>query len=101
MAEFDEIKYERDYSRETINAKMEIMIDEQWHDCVIINISPSGAKLYVGMKVNRGKDALIQIGEFGQFNATVAWCHDDEIGVKFNHDPLEMTRVLIGLASCG
>lgn len=101
MSDFDEIKYERDYPRETLRTKAEIMIDEQWHDCVIINISPSGAKLNIGLEVSRGKDVLIKIGELGQFNATVAWFHDDEIGVKFDHDPSEMTRVLIELESHG
>lgn len=101
MSDFDEIEYERDYPRETLRTKAEIMIDEQWHDCVIINISPSGAKLNIGLEVSRGKDVLIKIGELGQFNATVAWFHDDEIGVKFDHDPSEMTRVLIELESHG
>ena len=99
MAEFDEVEYQRDYPRETICSKVEIMIDGHWHDCVISNISPSGAKMYIGRKVNRGAGAIIKLGEFGQFNATVAWCYGDEIGVKFDHDPTEMTRVLIGLAS--
>lgn len=101
MSEFDDIEYDRDYPRESIRVKSKIMIDEQWHDCVIVNISPSGAKLNIGLEVSRGKDVLIQVGELGQFNATVAWCRDDEIGVKFDHDPSEMTRVLIKLESQG
>ena len=101
MTEFDGVEYDRDYPRETRRTKAEIMIDEQWNDCVIVNISPSGAKLNIGLEVSRGKDVLIQIGEYGPFNATVAWCHGDEIGVKFDHDPSEMTRVLIGLESQG
>jgi len=101
MSDFDEIEYERDYPRETLRTKAKIMIDEQWHDCVIINISPSGAKLNISLEVSRGKAALIRIGELGQFNATVAWCHDDEIGVKFDHDPSEMTRVLMEMESHG
>lgn len=101
MAGFDETDYERDYPREIISTKAAVMIDGQWRDCVISNISPSGAKLYVGMNVNRGADVLIQLGEFGQFNATVAWWYGDEIGVKFNHDPLEMNKVLIALDSQG
>lgn len=101
MSDFDETEYERDYPRETLRTRAEIMIDEQWHDCVIINISASGAKLNIGLEVSRGKAALIKIGEFGPFNATVAWCRGDEIGVKFDHDPSEMTKVLIELESRG
>ena len=101
MAGFDDTEYERDYPRETLSAKAAIMIAGQLRECMISNISPSGAKLYVGIKVERGADVLIQLGEFGQFNATVAWCYGEEIGVRFNHDPQEMAHVLIGLASHG
>ena len=99
MAEFDEPVYERDYAREIINAAAEVMIGEHWLDCVIIDISSSGAKLQVGREVDWGKSVLIQLGEFGQFSATVVWCRDGDIGVKFNHDPLEMTSMLIRLTS--
>ncbi|MEO8331813.1 MAG: PilZ domain-containing protein [Gallionella sp.] len=99
MAGFDDAEYERDFPRETVRTKAEIMIDEKWHDCVITNISSSGARLYVRLDVSRGRDVRIQIDRFGQFNATVAWCYGDEIGVTFDHDPAEMTNVLIGLSS--
>lgn len=99
MAGFDETAYERDYPRESLCAKTQIMLDELWQECLIVNISPSGAKLYVGRQISRGTGVIIKIGEFGQFSATVAWCHGDEIGVKFDHDPLEMTHVLIGMSS--
>lgn len=99
MAEFDEPVYERDYPREIINADAEVMIDEQWLDCVIVDISPSGAKLQVSREVDWGKSVFIQLGEFGQFSATVVWCRGGEIGVKFDHDPLAMTSVMIGLTS--
>jgi hypothetical protein len=101
MSDFDDIEYDRDYPREAIRVESKIMIDEQWHDCVIVNISPSGAKVNIDLEVSRGTAAIIQIGESGQFNATVAWCCDDQIGVKFDHDPSEMTRVLIELESHG
>jgi hypothetical protein len=101
MSEFDDTEYDRDYPREAILVESKIMIDEQWHDCVIVNISPSGAKVNIALEVSRGKDVLILIGKSGQFNATVAWCRDDQIGVKFDHDPAEMTRVLMELESHG
>jgi hypothetical protein len=101
MAEFDDAGYGRIYPRENLRTEAEIMIDEQWHDCVIVNMSPSGARLNIALDVSRGKDAVIKIGEFGRFNATVAWCQGNEIGVKFDHDASEMTRVLIELESRG
>ena len=99
MAGFDDGDYERDYPRENLRTKAEIRVDEHWHDCTISNISASGARLNVVLSAGRGKDVVIKIGEFGEFNATVAWCSGKEIGVKFDHDPLEMNQVMIGLAS--
>jgi hypothetical protein len=99
MSEFDDIEYQRDSPREAICSKAEIMIGERWHDCVIANISPSGARLYVDQKPSRGMAVFIKLSELGQFSATVAWCRGDEVGVKFDHDPSEMTRVLIQLES--
>jgi hypothetical protein len=101
MAEFDDAGYGRNYPRENLRTEAEIMIDEQWHDCVIVNMSPSGARLNIVLEVSRGKDVIIKIGAYGRFNATVAWCRDNEIGVKFDHDASEMTRVLIELESRG
>lgn len=99
MIGFDDADYERDYPREPANTQTGIMCNGQWHDCVITNISASGAKLSLSLNISRGKDVTIKLGEFGQFNATVAWCSGGEIGVRFDHDPLEMTRVLIAMAS--
>lgn len=95
MSGFDDIEQDRVYPRETLHTSAEIMVDEQWHDCSLVNISPTGARLHISLQVERGKDAVIKLGEYGKFKATVAWCHDGEVGVKFDHDPAEMTRVLI------
>jgi hypothetical protein len=100
MAEFDETEYERDYPREILGAEVKILIDEYWHDCVLINISASGAKIYVGKKIARGMPVSIKIGS-GDLNATVAWCRGDEAGVKFDHDPSEVTRLILELESRG
>ena len=97
MSDFDEAGYDRDSPREIIRVRAEIMIDERWHDCVITNISPSGARLHLIEKSSRGTAVFLKIGELGKFSATVAWCNGDEMGVKFDHDPSEMTRVLIEL----
>ena len=97
MAETDKAGYEREYPRETVRTKAEIMIDRQWHDCLITNISKAGARLYKKLNVSRGMDVLIRIGEAGQFNAKVAWCMGDEFGMKFDHNPIVMTRVMAGM----
>ena len=101
MSDFDDIEPDRDYFREAIRAKTKIMIDELWHDCEIVDISPTGAKLRIDRKTSRGMAVFIKIGEFGPFSATVARCMGNEVGVKFDRDPQEMTRVLIKLSSNG
>jgi len=98
MAEFNEGDYERSFPRETIRTKAEIMLEGQWHDCVITNISLVGARLYVRLNASRGMDANLNIREYGQFNATVAWCTEDEVGLKFEHDPSAITTVMNGLS---
>jgi len=102
MSDFDDDSvYERDFPRETFCAKMEINVDGVWSDCVLINISASGAKLYAGKDMQRGKDVIIKIGDLGEFYATVAWVHGDEMGVKFDHNPDEINQMMIKLESLG
>jgi hypothetical protein len=99
MADFDERGYERDHSREPVRTKAKIMIEKIWHDCVITNISPAGARLFAQFNVSRGRTVRLQIGEHGQLNANVIWCIGDEIGLEFNDVPAEMRDVLLALAS--
>ena len=99
MAESDELENKRDYPRETVRAKARLLVDEQWHDCLITNISSVGARLYLRMSVDTGKSVRIQIGEFGQYDATVIWCFGDETGLKFEHDPEQMSNLMMALAS--
>lgn len=101
MADFDEVEHDRDYPREILHTKAEIKIDGHWHECVLVNISSTGAKLNIDRKTSRGMAVFVRIGEFGPFSATVAWSQGDEVGVKFDHDPLEMTRVLMELEKRG
>ena len=98
MSDLEDKDYAREFTREPIRVKAEIMIDGGWQDCVITNISPFGARLYAGLKANLGTAVSIKIGESGKLSATVIWIQGDEIGVKFDDDQSEMARVLIELA---
>ena len=101
MLEPDSAEYKRKDTRETILTQAKIMVDGDWRNCRILNISTGGAKLQIDGRVAHGTPVSLQIGEFGQFGATVAWQQDAEIGVKFTHDSLEMAAVIMGLASYG
>jgi hypothetical protein len=75
------------------------MVDDQWHDGVITNISSAGGRLYLRMSVATGKAVRIQIAEFGQYDASFIWCEGDENGLQFEHDPAEFASMLTGPAS--
>jgi hypothetical protein len=101
MFETDGMDYKRKHSRESILIKSEIMVDGDWHDCKILNISTGGAKLQAGKHIGHGIEIFLQIGKFGRISATVAWQNGGELGVKFTRDELEVAELLMGLASYG
>ncbi|MFA6316976.1 MAG: PilZ domain-containing protein [Elusimicrobiota bacterium] len=69
-----------------------------WHDCLILNISPGGAKVSVEGPASDAKVVHLEIGRFGRFGAEVVWRAGSELGLRFTHDPAEMTEVVLGLA---
>lgn len=101
MHDQNDTQYQRQDTRESILTQAKLMADGEWHNCKIINISTGGAKLQIDRRFNHGMAVALQIGEFGQFSATVAWQQGAELGVKFTHDALEMAGVIMGLASYG
>jgi hypothetical protein len=89
----------RNHPREPARAKARLLVDDQWHDCVITNSSAAGVRLYLRRSVATGKSVRIQIAEYGQYDATVVWCDGDETGLKLEHDPAEIASMLTALAS--
>jgi len=88
----------RSHPREPVRAKARLLVDGQWHDCVITNSSSVGVRLYLRRSVATGKSVRIQIAEYGQYDATVVWCDGDETGLKLEHDPAEIAGMLAALA---
>lgn len=89
----------RSYPREPARAKARLLVDGQWHDCMITNSSSVGIRLYLRRSVATGKSVRIQIAEYGQYDASVVWCDGDETGLKLEHDPAEIAGLLKALAS--
>ncbi|HEY0666403.1 MAG TPA: PilZ domain-containing protein [Gallionella sp.] len=90
---------QRIYPREPVRTKSKLKVDDQWHDCVVTNISAVGVRLYMRMSVAIGKAVRIQIDELGPYDATVVWCEGDETGLRFDHDPEEIAGLMVALAS--
>lgn len=89
----------RNHTREPVRAKARLLVDDQWHDCVITNISSVGGRLYLRMSVAIGKAVRIQIAELGPYDAMVVWCDGDETGLQLDHDPAEIAGILSALAA--
>ena len=98
MAEND-MENKRRYSREPIRVKARLLVDDQWHDCVITNSSAVGVRLYFRMSIETGKAVRIEINGFGQYDMKVVWCEDDEIGLQFEQDPAEIADLMMALTS--
>ncbi len=98
MSEMDD---KRAYPRRTSLTEARVMEDGRWYDCRIINISAGGAKLMVGRSFARDTEVVLEIGKFGRFRGSVVWSGDEELGIKFNHDPAEMAEVVMGTALYG
>lgn len=94
-------EYKRKYARESTSIQATIMVDEGWYECRILNISIGGAKLQTNQSLGHGMAVVLQIGNFGQYNAIVAWQQEREFGVNFSHNAEEMADVIMGLASYG
>ena len=88
----------RSHSREPARIKARLLVDGQWHDCVITNTSAAGVRLYLRGSVATGKVVHIQIGELGPYDATVIWSDGDETGLQLEHDPAEIASMLTALA---
>lgn len=88
----------RNHPREPARFKARLMVDEQWHDCVITNSSAAGVRLYLRRSVATGTAVRIQIADHGEYKAKVIWCDGDETGLKLEHDPAEIADMLAALA---
>ncbi|MBI5884240.1 MAG: PilZ domain-containing protein [Elusimicrobia bacterium] len=75
--------------------------DGTWHDCLIVNISPGGAKVSTDKRFGQAKNVRLRIGKFGSFGGEIVWRSDSELGLRFTHDPQEMNEVIVGLALYG
>ncbi|MBI3552076.1 MAG: PilZ domain-containing protein [Elusimicrobia bacterium] len=72
-----------------------------WQDCLILNISPGGAKISIDALLELGAAVRLEIGRFGRFAAEIAWLGQREFGLRFTGAPEEMSEVVLGLAVYG
>lgn len=68
----------------------EILYAHDSYPARLRNISSGGALVEVGMTYPAGAEVMLDLGEAGQFMATVAWTFGDQAGLKF-HEPFDVT----------
>jgi len=95
----DDEDNKRTYRRETVRVKARLLVNDQWLDCIITNISTVGARLFLRKSVTTDRMVRIQIADFGEYHAMVIWCESDETGLRFEHTPEEMVGLVSSLAS--
>jgi len=88
----------RNFPREPVRTKAKLMVDGQWLDCIVTNISSVGVRLYLRKNIARGKAVRLQFAVLGTYDAKVVWCEGDETGLKLEHDPAEIAKLLAALA---
>ena len=89
----------RSLSREPMRSRARLLVDGQWHDCMITNSTAAGVRLYLRMNIETGKAVRIEIDGFGQYDMKVVWCEGDEIGLQFEKDPAEIADLMMALTS--
>jgi hypothetical protein len=72
-----------------------------WHECVIMDISPGGAKISLEALLEIGAPVRLEVGAFGKFPAEIAWAAPREFGLRFVAAAETMTEVVMGLAVYG
>ena len=62
-------------------------VDGRVHDCVVRNISKTGAKIGLANAVDgRAATGLLKIPGFGEYEAEIIWRNDAEMGLHFRHE---------------
>ena len=91
----------RKEERKSTMFQARFLVNDNVHDCGILDISPGGAKLKFGKTIASKTDIVLDLDKFGQFTALTAWCSNGTIGIKFTDDPSRTADAVMALAMFG
>jgi len=84
----------RRYERVTVLWQASLQLGDRTIDCVIVNISASGAMVQLSEQVAcRGKVSLSN-PKIGTFRAETVWHEGQRVGLQFDEDVEEVAEVL-------
>ena len=85
----------RQHERHDINCSAMMLYDGRSFDCLLLNISPSGARVQARQRFIPGLRLRIAILPFGEFACQVVWQKEDRnLGINFLEPEEEMLAVL-------
>jgi len=79
------------------SAKLETTVGS--FDCVILNISRSGAKLRISAPPLPPHNVELMLESCGALHGEVVWQEADKLGLRFSGDPEEIARIIGGTLS--
>lgn len=66
--------------------------DDMSTDCIIKDISASGAQIVTERPVARDRDFILDIDRAGLFTSRLIWRDDNRVGMMFLHDPQSVAQ---------
>ena len=84
----------RRYERITVLWQATLHLSDRSIDCLIVNISASGAMVQLSEQVVCGDSVILRNPRFGSFSAETVWHEGKQLGLNFNEDVEEVARKL-------
>ncbi len=86
----------RRYSRKSVLLRGKFHRGKQSFDCLITNLSASGARVRVDQVLDTGVAGTLENDRFGMIPGEVVWQSDDHAGLRFLERPQWIARLLAG-----
>lgn len=84
----------RRYARKSVLLRARFHRGRQTVDCLITNISASGARVRVEQPLDAGGAGTLENERFGMIPGEVVWLDDDHAGLRFLERPQWIARLL-------
>ncbi len=84
----------RESQRVDVRLPGTIAIASQEVDCVLVNLSITGAKLLITEDFQIGSPAFLQINDLGEFPGEIIWRYNDKVGFAFSWEHEEIAKVI-------
>jgi hypothetical protein len=87
----------REYERKSVVLSASIETADGVFDCLTADIGFGGARLHLIETFDTAQPVVLILGEYGRFEARVAWRATAEIGLQFTVGADEVAQLLAGV----